>query len=132
MAAVDARELAAIFAGGAIGTTVRGALATWMPSSSTHWPTVTFVVNVVGAFLLGYVATRLQERLPLSSYRRPLLGTGLCGGLTTFSTMQLEIVRMLDSGAYVLAAAYTVASIVAGLLAVHTATALVRRVRLRG
>jgi CrcB protein len=132
MAAVDARELAAIFAGGAIGTTVRAGLATWMPSSSTHWPTVTFVVNVVGAFLLGYVATRLQERLPLSSYRRPLLGTGLCGGLTTFSTMQLEIVRMLDSGAYVLAAAYTVASIVAGLLAVHTATALVRRVRLRG
>jgi CrcB protein len=103
-----------------------------MPSTSTHWPTVTFAVNVVGAFLLGYVATRLQERLPLSSYRRPLLGTGLCGGLTTFSTMQLEIVRMLDSGAYVLAAAYTVASIVAGLLAVHTATALVRRVRLRG
>jgi CrcB protein len=132
MAAVDARELAAIFAGGAIGTTGRAALATWMPSSSTHWPTVTFAVNVVGAFLLGYVATRLQERLPLSSYRRPLLGTGLCGGLTTFSTMQLEIVRMLDSGAYVLAAAYTVASIVAGLLAVHTATALVRRVRLRG
>jgi CrcB protein len=132
MAAVDARELAAVFAGGAIGTTVRAGLATWMPSDGTQWPTSTFVVNVVGAFLLGYVATRLQERLPLSSYRRPLLGTGLCGGLTTFSTMQLEIVRMLDSGAYVLAAAYTVASIVAGLLAVHTATALVRRVRLRG
>jgi CrcB protein len=132
MAAVDAREIAAIFAGGAIGTTVRAALGAWITSSSTHWPTVTFAVNVVGAFLLGYLATRLQERLPLSSYRRPLLGTGLCGGLTTFSTMQLEIVRMLDSGAYVLAAAYTVASIVAGLLAVHTATALVRRVRLRG
>jgi CrcB protein len=132
MAAVDARELAAIFAGGAIGTTVRAALVSWIPSSSTHWPTVTFAVNVVGAFLLGYVATRLQERLPLSSYRRPLLGTGLCGGLTTFSTMQLEIVRMLDSGAYVLATAYTGASILAGLLAVHTATALVRRVGLRG
>jgi fluoride exporter len=132
MAAVDARELAAIFAGGAIGTTVRAALASWMPSSSTHWPTATFLVNVVGAFLLGYVATRLQERLPLSSYRRPLLGTGVCGGLTTFSTMQLEIVRMLDSGAYILAAVYTVASVVAGLLAVHTATALVRRVPLRG
>ena len=48
MAAVDARELAAIFAGGAIGTTARAALAGWMPSSSTHWPTVTFAVNVVG------------------------------------------------------------------------------------
>ena len=54
------------------------------------------MVNIVGAFLLGYFTTRLQERLPLSSYRRPLLGTGLCGGLTTFSTMQVEIVKMLD------------------------------------
>jgi CrcB protein len=131
MAAVDGRELAAIFAGGAIGTTVRAALATWLPSSGTHWPTATFAANVVGAFLLGYFATRLQERLPLSSYRRPLLGTGLCGGLTTFSTMQVEVVRMLDSGAYLLAASYILASVVAGLLAVHTATSMVRRVRVR-
>jgi hypothetical protein len=37
----------------------------------------TFAVNIAAAFLLGYFVTRLQERLPLSSYRRPLLGTGL-------------------------------------------------------
>ena len=47
-------------------------------------------MNILGAFLVGYFVTRLQERLPLSSYRRPLLGTGLCGGLTTFSTLQVE------------------------------------------
>ena len=57
------------------------------------WPWVTFAVNVAGAFLLGYFATRLQERLPLSAYRRPLLGTGFCGALTTFSTMQLELLQ---------------------------------------
>ena len=44
---------------------------------------MTFVVNVAGAFLVGFFTTRLQERLPVSAYRRPLLGTGLCGGLTT-------------------------------------------------
>jgi fluoride exporter len=131
MASVDARELAAIFVGGAIGTTGRASLATWLPASGTQWPWTTFAVNIVGAFLLGYFATRLQERLPLSSYRRPLLGTGLCGGLTTFSTMQVEIVRMLDNGAYVLAAGYTAASVCIGLLAVHVATALVRRARVR-
>ena len=85
----------------------------------------------MGAFLLGYFATRLLERLPLSSYRRPLLGTGLCGGLTTFSTMQVETIKMLEHHHYGLAVGYTLASIAAGLLAVYVATAVMRRVRVR-
>lgn len=89
-------------------------------------------MNVVGAFLLGYFTTRLLERLPVSSYRRPLLGTGLCGGLTTFSTMQVETITMLEHGHLALAAGYTAASIAAGLLAVAIATALVRRAAVRG
>lgn len=93
------------------------------------WPWPTFVVNLVGAFLLGYFATRLQERLPLSAYRRPFLGTGICGGLTTFSTMQIETLKMIESGNIGLALAYVSASIIAGLAAVAAATALVRRVR---
>jgi CrcB protein len=79
--------------------------------------------------MLGYFATRLQERLPLSAYRRPFLGTGLCGGLTTFSTMQAEVLRMLDNGRVGLATGYVAASVAAGLAAVAVATAAVRRVR---
>lgn len=86
-------------------------------------------MNLAGAFVLGYLATRLQERLPLSAYRRPLLGTGFCGALTTFSTLQLELLRMLDAHRYGLAAGYAAASLVLGYVAVHVATALVRRVR---
>jgi CrcB protein len=97
-----------------------------------RWPWPTFTVNIVGAFLLGYFTTRLLERLPVSSYRRPLLGTGVCGGLTTFSTMQVEIIKMLEHKHYGLAVGYTAASIVAGLLALYLATTLVRRVRIRG
>jgi fluoride exporter len=130
MFSFDGRELAAVFVGGAVGTLARAALATLAAPDPGHWPWPTFTVNIVGAFLLGYFTTRLLERLPVSSYRRPLLGTGVCGGLTTFSTMQVEIVKMLEDHHYGLAVGYTTASIVAGLLALYLATALVRRVRI--
>ena len=88
----------------------RAALATLAVPDPAHWPWPTFVVNIVGAFLLGYFSTRLLERLPQSSYRRPLLGTGLCGGLTTFSTMQVETLRMLEHHHCGLAIGYTAVS----------------------
>ena len=127
----DRREVAAIFAGGAIGTLARAALSAAFPRPPTTWPWPTFAVNIVAAFLLGYFVTRLQERLPLSSYRRPLLGTGLCGGLSTFSTMQVEILKMINAHDWGLAAGYAAASIAAGFAAIHLATAVVRRVRVR-
>ena len=131
MASHDYRELAAIFVGGALGALARAALGTLAVPDPARWPWPTFTVNIVGAFLVGYFTTRLLERLPLSSYRRPLLGTGLCGGLTTFSTMQVETLKMIEHHCYGLAAGYTFASILAGLLAVYLATAVVRRVPMR-
>lgn len=127
----DYRELAAVFLGGALGSAARAGLSSLAVADPTRWPWPTFTVNIVGAFLVGYFTTRLLERLPLSSYRRPLLGTGLCGGLTTFSTMQLETLRMVEHQRYWLAVGYTAASITLGLLAVYLATAVVRRVRVR-
>ena len=131
MARPDYRELAAIFAGGALGSLARAALATLAVPDPARWPWPTFVVNIVGAFLVGYFTTRLLERLPLSSYRRPLLGTGLCGGLTTFSTMQVETIRMIEHDHWLLALTYTIVSITLGLVAVYLASALVRRARIR-
>jgi CrcB protein len=127
----DPREIAAIFAGGAVGTGLRALLSVLFPVTTGHWPWPTFGVNVVGAALLGYLTTRLQERLPFAPYRRPLLGTGLCGGLTTFSTMQVETVTMLEHQDYGLATGYVTVSVICGLLAVHLSTAAVRRVRVR-
>ncbi len=125
----DGRELAAIFAGGCAGAILRAALAEALPHSAGAWPWATFAVNVAGAFLLGYLVTRLQERLPLSSYRRPLLGTGFCGALTTFSTMQVELLRMLRADHWLLAGGYAAVSVVAGFAAIMLASSLVRRAR---
>jgi CrcB protein len=124
--AIDRREVAAIFAGGFLGAAARAEVAVALPTHAGQWPWATFAVNVAGAFVLGYFATRLQERLPLSAYRRPFVGTGVCGALTTFSTMQVELLK-LPAG---LALAYAAASLVAGFAAVALATNLVRRARL--
>jgi CrcB protein len=124
----DRRELAAISLGGAAGALLRTALVD-AGGNSGHWPWATFAVNVAGTFLLGYFATRLQERLPLSAYRRPLLGTGFCGALTTFSTVQVELLSMLDAHRYGLAVAYGSTSLTLGYASMHVATAFVRRVR---
>jgi CrcB protein len=126
---IDRAEIAAIFAGGFIGAIARWRLDLALPAAAGHWPWATFCANIAGAFALGYFATRLQERLPLSAYRRPLLGTGLCGAFTTFSTMQLELLRMIDAGRLWLAAGYAGASVAAGFLGIVLSTALVRRVR---
>jgi CrcB protein len=129
-ASADRRVLLAIFAGGALGAAVRTGLSQLSPTHAGHWPWATFAVNVIGCLLLGYFVTRLQERLPVTAYRRPFLGTGLCGGLTTFSTFQLELLRMIDRGDLALAAVYCAGSLIAGFTGVMIGTAVVRRARL--
>jgi fluoride exporter len=126
----DRQELAAIFAGGFLGALARAALAQSLATGPDQWPWATFIVNILGAALLGYFATRLQERLPPSLYRRAFLATGVCGALTTFSTVMVELAKMLEDGRVGLAVAYVAASLAGGLAAVFLATKLVRRARL--
>jgi CrcB protein len=128
---IDRRESAAIFTGGVAGALARVWLGHHFGGGAPDWPWLTFTINVSGSFLLAYLATRLQERLPLSSYRRPLLGTGFCGAYTTFSTMQVELLRMVDGDRYGLALGYATASIAAGFAAIWLATAVARQTRVR-
>ena len=128
---VRGRLLAAIFAGGMVGALARAGLDRALPTHVGAWPWATFAANVAGCALLGYFATRLQERLPPSTYPRPLLGTGVCGALTTFSTLQIELLRLARDGHGGLAVAYGCASVAAGLAAFRLATVAVRRVRVR-
>lgn len=125
----DRRELAAIFGGGAVGALARVWLGLHIVQADGTWPWTIFAINLSGSFALAYFATRLAERLPLSTYRRPLLGTGFCGAYTTFSTLQVEVVTMLEDHRYGLAVAYVAASVAGGLAAVWLASGLVRRAR---
>jgi CrcB protein len=125
----DRSELLAIALGGAIGGLARVGLAQAVAARPGDWPWATFAVNIAGALMIGYFVTRLQERLPVSTLRRPLLATGLCGGLTTFSTVQVELIKLADRHDWLTAASYLAASVVCGYLAVFFSSALVRRVR---
>jgi len=120
---VDRRELGAIFLGGALGALVRAGLTEALPDPGVGWPWATFLVNVVGAALLGYWFTVL----PHTQYRRPLLTTGFCGALTTFSTVQLELLEMLEGGRVPLACLYLAVSVAAGLAGATAAAVFGRR-----
>jgi CrcB protein len=120
---VDRSELLAIFAGGCLGALARASLGEWLPHDPGSWPWATFAANLAGTALLGWAVTRLQERMPLTAYRRPLIGTGFCGALTTFSTLQVELLDMRTG----LALTYAAASLAAGFGIVWLATGLARR-----
>lgn len=129
MTRADGRELAAVFAGGFAGALLRAQLAEALAHEPAGWPWATLLANLAGAFLLGYVATLLRQAGPHVDLRLRLVGTGFCGALTTFSTLQLELLAMLDAGEHVVAAAYVLVSVAAGLVGVVAGGALARRQR---
>jgi CrcB protein len=122
----DLRRLAAIYAGGVIGALARVGLAQATPHGPGGWPWGTLVVNMAGALLLGYFFARLGDH-PEDSLAHPFLTTGICGTLTTFSTVQLELFEMIDAGRIGLASAYLGLTLVAGFLCVRAGIALERR-----
>jgi len=105
--------LLAVAAGGVAGTLARAALEELLPHGAGGWPWGTFVANLAGAFVLGLVARRLRTGAAYA-----LLGAGVCGSLTTFSTLQLQLYDLLDGGHGAVAAGYLAATVAAGLAAV--------------
>jgi fluoride exporter len=103
--------------GGALGTAARYGLARWLPAGA-GLPRGTLIANLVGAVILGVLVEALARRGPdLGSLRRArlLIGTGFCGGLTTFSTLAVETDLLIRAHRDGLAAGYAVGSILAGV-----------------
>ncbi len=126
---LDARGLTAIFAGGVLGTLARAGVVEAFPPTAGAWPWATFAVNVAGAFVLGLVAASPWALVPRAAHRHAFAATGVCGALTTFSTFQLELLRMLDATHVTLALGYGVASLATGFAALLAGTVLMHRAR---
>ncbi|MGW3355734.1 fluoride efflux transporter CrcB [Streptomyces bungoensis] len=87
------------------------------------FPWGTFTVNVAGCLVLGLLSGVVAAGAA-SSHLQLLLGTGLCGALTTYSTFSYETLRLAEGGARLFAAANAVASVVAGLGAAFAGVSL--------
>jgi fluoride exporter len=117
-----------IMLGGAVGTYLRYALGKWF--NEQPWtqglPYGTLFINVSGSFVLAIVATIVLERLPPEHQDwYLLLGTGFCGGYTTFSTFEWETFRLVRDGSWWYAFGNVVVSVVAGFVGVLLGVLLV-------
>lgn len=111
----QALSLAGLAGGGAVGALARYALSLAMPTRTGLFPWGTFVVNVSGSAVLGFLLVLLVDRFGGGRVVRRVLGTGFIGAYTTFSTFVGEAVLLVRAGRPGTAAAYVVASTLAGL-----------------
>uniref|UniRef100_A0AAU2VTJ5 Fluoride-specific ion channel FluC n=1 Tax=Streptomyces sp. NBC_00008 TaxID=2903610 RepID=A0AAU2VTJ5_9ACTN len=113
-----------VIAGAAVGAPLRYLTDRAVQSRhDTVFPWGTFTVNVTGCLVLGLLTGAVTAGAA-SSHVQLLLGTGLCGALSTYSTFSYETLRLAEDGARFYAAANVVASVVAGLGAVFVGVTL--------
>ncbi|GEK23477.1 fluoride efflux transporter FluC [Cellulomonas xylanilytica] len=127
---LDPRLVAVVAVGGAVGTAARWTLTQTVGTAPSGWPTATFVENLLGSFLLGALLEALLRRGEESgrgTVVRLGAGTGVLGGFTTFSSLAIEMERLLAAGQVTLALVYGALSVVLGLLACVAGVALAAR-----
>ena len=108
--------VAVVFAGGCVGGATRYWFTTAYPTANGAFPWSTLAVNLAGAFVLAVVVVVAAELVP-SRYLRPLVGTGFCGALTTFSSVVVSADRLFAHDRVGTAVGYLLATITGGLAA---------------
>lgn len=121
------QHLLLVCLGGAAGSGARHLVGLWaVRSLPSTLPYGTLLVNLVGSMLLGVLWALLAARGPEAAGWRALLMTGLCGGFTTYSTFNLEALRLLEEGRGLQMVLYLGATFALCLVAGALGTALVR------
>ncbi len=84
-----------------------------------NFPLGTFLINISGAFLIGYLSTffNVDWHDRYGSFVNAAVLTGVLGGYTTFSSMQLDAAKLASAGARMMAGGYLILSVLTGLLA---------------
>lgn len=121
----------AVGLGGAVGACARYGLELAWPTPSGGFPWATLIVNVTGCALMGALMVAITEVWVGHRLLRPLLGTGVLGGYTTFSTFAADVDTLAASGHPVRALLYLIATPVLVLITTWTAAALTRRLIIR-
>lgn len=117
----------AVALGGAIGAVSRFWLSVAVERlNSSQFPLGTFLVNVLGSFLIGVCFILFLEKLHLVDSWRPLLVVGFLGALTTFSTFSLDALLLFQQGHYNTALFYILSSVLLCLFAAFTGMQLTR------
>ena len=100
--------------GGVVGAVSRFAIGRWLASDSVHFPWATFLINLSGSLLLGFLLAVLPN-WSLSAEMRALLTIGFCGSFTTFSTFGYETITLLQNGSSLAAVGYVLGSVLLGV-----------------
>ena len=119
--------LGAVAVGGAVGALARYAATRVWPTEPGDFPWTILAVNLLGCLLIGVLLVVLTERGPVHPLWRPLLGTGVLGGFTTFSAYSVDLQQQLADGRLVQAAGYGLATLMGAVLATAAAVAATRR-----
>jgi len=110
-------NLLLVMAGGALGSALRYGISLALPTAATGFPAATILVNIVGSFVLGFIIGTVGTPLELHPQMRFLLGSGLCGGFTTYSAFAVESALLLEHREMLTMGTYVVATLVGCLLA---------------
>jgi len=124
---IELKNILLVIAGSAAGGSARYITSLVVQSkNNTQFPMGTFMINLIGCFIIGMVYALAARNASNGSDIKLLLATGFCGGFTTFSAFAFENLELFKSGLHLTALVYIILSVVLGILAVVLGTYLIK------